>query len=95
LLQCSLQSHQIGVITFYSAQVKKIMQHLHKGHNEISRQVKISTVDGFQGGERDITLLSMVRTSKSVGFVNDPRRVNVTMRHELSMADLYLATLQL
>jgi senataxin len=39
----------------------------------------VSTVDSFQGDERDFTLISCVRTSPSVGFLNDHRRVNVAM----------------
>lgn len=81
LLQCGFQARQIGIITFYSAQVERIMLHLHRiiGRNETSREIKVSTVHKFQGGEKDIMMLSLVRTSKSVGFVTDPRLVNVAM----------------
>jgi len=44
---------------------------------ELLQQVEISTVDGFQGEEKDIILISMVRSSNSVGFLSDYRRLNV------------------
>lgn len=41
---------------------------------------KVSTVDAFQGGEREIILLSTVRANgKTVGFTDDPSRLNVAL----------------
>ena len=43
-----------------------------------SRKVRVSTIDGFQGQESDIVMLSCVRGCKnSVGFLSDERRMNV------------------
>jgi senataxin len=40
----------------------------------------VRSVDGFQGGERDIILISVVRTrSGDVGFLDDARRINVAL----------------
>ena len=50
------------------------------------RQVQISTVDGFQGEEKDLIIISTVRTCESVGFLKDERRINVAVtrpRHHL------------
>lgn len=91
LLTCQLSPRDIGIITFYSAQcqlLKQIFDHqcnLHVNNKTISakfktewqKQLLIDTVDGFQGGERAITLISCVRTCKSVGFLSDRRRLNV------------------
>ena len=49
-----------------------------EGENSDNDQIKLSTVDAFQGGERDIILVSMVRTS-GVGFLNSPHRSNVIL----------------
>jgi len=43
--------------------------------------VEVSTVDGFQGREKECIVISMVRSneSSSVGFLADPRRMNVAV----------------
>jgi superfamily I DNA and/or RNA helicase len=43
------------------------------------RCVKIDTVDSFQGSEADIIILSFVRSSSSIGFLRDFRRLNVAL----------------
>lgn len=49
-------------------------------HHQLKRlDVQISTVDGFQGQEKDIIILSTVRTCKSAGFLKDKRRLNVAL----------------
>jgi len=80
----------IGIIAFYNEQVTQLKQEtdaipwLHSPY--ISLQ--ISTVDGFQGAEKDIIILSCVRSmnnggsgkgSNSIGFLSDYRRVNVAL----------------
>jgi superfamily I DNA and/or RNA helicase len=43
-------------------------------------KITVATVDGFQGGERDIILISAVRTRvHDAGFLKDFRRINVAM----------------
>ena len=76
----------IGVITFYAAQKQLLIQKLGK-HDDL---VKIGTVDGFQGEESDIIILSFVRCNSPgvTGFVQDFRRLNVAItraRHSLIM----------
>ena len=41
--------------------------------------VKIETIDGFQGREKDIILFSTVRSQNIVGFMQDYRRMNVAL----------------
>ncbi|WP_442944261.1 translation initiation factor IF-2 N-terminal domain-containing protein [Nostoc sp.] len=69
---------QIAVITFYGAQLKKIDKCL---QSELfpSLQITTGTVDRFQGMERPVVIVSMVRNNSrgDVGFAKKPERVNV------------------
>jgi DNA polymerase III delta prime subunit len=85
LLKSGVSPDEIGVITFYSAQVELLKQLRAKlarefpNMRDLAGKVTISTVDGFQGDERDFILISCVRSCPSVGFLSDPRRINVAM----------------
>lgn len=54
---------EIGVIAFYSSQVKRLRDGIYrmKAGRDFKKSIKVSTVDGFQGGEMDIIILSCVR----------------------------------
>ncbi|KAL5829949.1 hypothetical protein ACOSQ3_019417 [Xanthoceras sorbifolium] len=72
----------IGVVSPYAAQVVAIKDKL--GHKYESRDgfaVKVKSVDGFQGGEEDIIIISTVRsnTGGSIGFLSKPQRINVAL----------------
>lgn len=81
MMRCGFEPRQIGIITFYAEQVNVLLENLHKvmPDRNRARELDIKTVDGFQGGEKDIVLVSVVRTIESVGFLNDWRRLNVAM----------------
>ena len=51
------------------------------------KQLKISTIDGFQGQERDVVYISLVRSNmkKEIGFLTDYRRMNVAMTRAKKM----------
>lgn len=72
-----------GIITPYKAQATLIRQVLksHPYFKQLRRLVTIGTVDGFQGQERDVILISLVRANpeNTIGFLSDLRRMNVAM----------------
>lgn len=61
-----------GIISLYAAQCWLLNKHIQLP------SIQISTVDAFQGNEKDLIILSTVR-SKSIGFTADPRRLNVAI----------------
>jgi hypothetical protein len=69
---------EIAIITFYGAQLRKIDERIHYKRFP-SLQIRTGTVDRFQGMERPIVIVSMVRNNRQgdVGFANKPERVNV------------------
>jgi len=78
LLECGIDSAEIGVITPYLAQVKRIRKTLEA---EGIADVEVKSVDGFQGREKEVILISLVRSNiaRAIGFVSDSRRLNVAM----------------
>lgn len=69
---------EIAVITFYGAQLRKIDERLQSEFFP-SLQIRTGTVDRFQGMERPVVIVSMVRNNNrgDVGFAKKPERVNV------------------
>ncbi len=72
-LECGLKPEELGVITPYSAQARHIRK-------DFEHPVDISTVDSFQGREKEVIFVSFVRSSPKgeTGFLKEIRRVNVT-----------------
>lgn len=73
----------VGIISPYRAQVQ-YLRHLIKKREFFKpyrRLLTVNTVDGFQGQERDIILISMVRANADgqIGFLRDLRRMNVAI----------------
>ncbi|KAL2892258.1 TPR and ankyrin repeat-containing protein 1 [Bienertia sinuspersici] len=78
----STQRLAIGVISPYAAQVVAIEEMLGRRYEKLKNfGVKVKTVDGFQGGEEDIVIISTVRsnTTGDVGFISSPQRTNVAL----------------
>merc|ERR1712060_982896 len=73
-----IAGEDIGVISPYGAQVKEITRNLPQ---EAQMRVMVSTVDAFQGSEREVIIFSLVRANNrgDVGFVADWRRLNVAL----------------
>ncbi|KAB5560828.1 hypothetical protein DKX38_005785 [Salix brachista] len=72
----------IGVISPYKAQVYAIQEKIGNTYNTYSDfSVKVRSVDGFQGSEEDVIIISTVRcnASGSVGFLSNLQRANVAL----------------
>ena len=73
----------VGIISPYRAQVQLLRRMLMKCEffKPFRRQISINTVDGFQGQERDIIIISLVRSNDEgqIGFLRDLRRMNVAI----------------
>jgi len=73
----------VGIITPYRAQVQLLRQLLMKreAFKPFRRLISVNTVDGFQGQERDIIVISLVRSNDEgqIGFLRDLRRMNVAI----------------
>ncbi len=73
----------VGIISPYRAQVQLLRRLLRK--NEFLKPfralISINTVDGFQGQERDIIIISLVRSNEQgqIGFLRELRRMNVAI----------------
>ena len=75
------EKKQISVITFYSAQAKLLHDKFIKSKKFDSLNLRIGTVDKFQGIESEIVIVSFVRNNNmgKIGFAKDPRRINVAL----------------
>lgn len=73
----------VGIISPYRAQVQYLRRLLMKREalKPFRRQISVNTVDGFQGQERDIIVISLVRSNDEgqIGFLRDLRRMNVAI----------------
>jgi len=72
LIEIGVKEEWIGVITPYDDQVDLIRRLVN---------VEVNTVDGYQGREKEIVIISFVRSNKEgdIGFLNDLRRLNVAL----------------
>lgn len=69
----------IGIIAPYSDQVRMLEKKIN--NLEAKLDIKVATIDGYQGGECDVIILSAVRSNEkgSVGFAADEKRINVAV----------------
>lgn len=84
------EEQEIGLISFYGHQVSKLKEVALKARNKYDIPVRLNTVDKFQGMERNIIIVSTVRsdkkiengvtkTNKDIGFAKSPKRLNVAL----------------
>ena len=77
------ESIDVGIISPYRAQVQYLKKLIKKYEffKPYRRLISVNTVDGFQGQERDVILISLVRSNDEgqIGFLKDLRRMNVAM----------------
>lgn len=70
LLKSGVESEDIGVITPYTAQKKRLMTNI--------KRVEVNTVDAFQGREKEVIIFSVAATS-NLKFASNPNRLNVAL----------------
>ena len=75
---------RVGCISPYKAQVFALQEKIGKTYSTDARcdfSVSVRSVDGFQGGEEDLIIISTVRCNGlgSVGFLSDRQRANVAL----------------
>ncbi|XP_041615536.1 protein ZGRF1 isoform X3 [Vulpes lagopus] len=93
LIASGIAGSMIGVITLYKSQMYKLCHLLSAMDfdNPDIKAVQVSTVDAFQGAEKEIIILSCVRT-RQVGFIDSEKRMNVALtrgrRHLLIVGNL-------
>lgn len=77
------ESIDVGIISPYRAQVQYLRQQIKKKEffRPYRKLISVNTVDGFQGQERDIIIISLVRSNNEgqIGFLSDLRRMNVAI----------------
>ncbi|KAJ1033391.1 hypothetical protein NDA13_001382 [Ustilago tritici] len=75
--------YRIGIVTMYKAQVFELKRTFQQRYGkDIVERIDFNTVDGFRGQEKDIIILSCVRSlpkPSSIGFLRDRRRLNVAV----------------
>lgn len=89
LLDSGVRPQDIGIISPYAAQVQLLKK-------KVVPEVEVHTVDGFQGREKEVIILSLVRSNddREIGFLSEQRRLNVAItrpkRHLCIVGDLEL-----
>lgn len=83
-LKAGILPSQIGVITPYTGQrayIQYYMQTSGSLRKELYAEIEVASVDAFQGREKDYIILTCVRSNdrESIGFLSDPRRLNVAL----------------
>ncbi|KAK0425498.1 hypothetical protein QR680_009236 [Steinernema hermaphroditum] len=83
-LNAGFLPEQIGIITPYEGQRAYIVQFMQSQgslHTKLYLDIEVANVDAFQGREKDIIIVTCVRSNENagIGFLNDPRRLNVAL----------------
>ncbi|PIA32540.1 hypothetical protein AQUCO_04400027v1 [Aquilegia coerulea] len=83
-LRSGVVPNQIGVITPYEGQRAYIVNYMSRNgalRQQLYKEIEVASVDSFQGREKDYIILSCVRSNEhqGIGFLNDPRRLNVAL----------------
>lgn len=79
-LSSGVYPEDIGVISPYSAQVKALRREFKNQYMDGKcPNVKIGSVDSFQGSQKEYIIISTVRSGLEVGFLSDERRLNVAV----------------
>ncbi len=86
IAELKMKGWNIGLISPYRAQVRKFQELVFESYDypnlrSFSELLTIDSIDGFQGQERDIIIISLVRSNATgeIGFLSDTRRMNVAL----------------
>ncbi|KAL9655597.1 hypothetical protein ABK040_002261 [Willaertia magna] len=84
MLKAGVKPQQLGVVTPYEGQRAFCVSHMQRAGTadpELYKEIEVASVDSFQGREKDFIILSCVRSNdhQGIGFLNDPRRLNVAL----------------
>jgi regulator of nonsense transcripts 1 len=84
MLKAGMRPEQIGVVTPYEGQRSYVVNHMQKAgvlRSDLYKEIEVASVDSFQGREKDIIIVSCVRSNaqQGIGFLRDPRRLNVAL----------------
>eukprot|EP00659_Diplonema_papillatum_P018766 gene18766-28974_t len=84
LLKANVTPDKIGVITPYEGQRSYVVNYMARNgplRQEAYAAIEVASVDSFQGREKEFIILSCVRSNdyQGIGFLNDPRRLNVAL----------------
>lgn len=78
-------TEQITILTFYNGQRREILRQIRRSGlaelRECEQQIKLVTVDAYQGEENGIVILSLVRSNikQNIGFLENMNRVSVSL----------------
>ena len=83
-LRCGVKPPDIGIVTPYEGQRAYLCQYLQTNgtlRGQLYEELEIASVDAFQGREKDYIIMTCVRSNEhqGIGFLNDPRRLNVAL----------------
>lgn len=84
MLKSGINPDQVGVVTPYEGQRSFVVSYMQKNgpqRSELYKEIEVASVDSFQGREKDFIIVSCVRsnTQQGIGFLRDPRRLNVAL----------------
>ena len=84
MLRGGIRPEQIGIITPYHAQRSYVSSYMARNgvmQTDLYDDIEVASVDAFQGREKDLIILSCVRSNEKqgIGFLKDQRRLNVAL----------------
>ena len=77
VIKAGVAGKDIAILTGYSKQRTLLHSRVRDVH--MAEAVTVETINGFQGKEADLVFVSTVRIGTKLGFMSDPRRVNVLL----------------
>ena len=83
-LSAGVLPENLGIITPYEGQRAYTVSYMQRNgalRQQLYAEIEVASVDAFQGREKDFIILSCVRSNEKqgIGFLNDPRRLNVAL----------------